>query len=114
MKKMHFIKIEPDGLITLVETEGTLREYQNAVDGYIEHVVIPDFRPEFTMLVNEEGVLMDLRLNPVASTLAHQPIVGNAIVVSGDELKPLEYEVAKKLALDIIQTAWRWDGELAL
>lgn len=60
----------------------TLEELQGFVGGYIEPVRLG---PGKTMLVNEEGLGMELAYNSVASELAGQPLVGNAVVVDGKE-----------------------------
>lgn len=57
-----------------------------AVGGYIEHVKPMGLKPPFCMIVNEEGLLRRLPLNPIASTLygmeLHgQPIVGTAVIM---------------------------------
>lgn len=44
----------------------------------------------YVMLVAEDGLMRDLPLNPVASRMASQPIVGDSIVIHRDELDPSE------------------------
>ena len=78
---MKVLKLE--GLsITETEIENTLEALQAAVDGFIETVTLVQDRA--VMLVNEEGLLRDLPLNPVASAVANTQIVGTAIVVGVD------------------------------
>ena len=51
------------------------------VEGYIERVK-PAFLPRpFVIIVNEEGILEELPLNPVGSAWYHGPIVGNIVVM---------------------------------
>jgi len=57
--------------------EFSLPELQDAVGGYIELITITDGR---FMVVNEEGLLKKLPMNMVASSLAHQIIVGDVLV----------------------------------
>lgn len=80
------IVIHPNGAyheLTPDESDGTLslESLQKAVGGYIERVVIPgDSKRE--LVVNEEGLFDPNRtLNPLASTLARQPLVGIAVLV---------------------------------
>ena len=60
--------------------EPTLAELQGLVGGLIEVVYLEDGKQ---LIVNEEGVLLDLPLNQTASMLAGQPIVGNAVILEG-------------------------------
>ena len=55
------------------------------VGGYVEPVNInhPDY---CIMLVNEDGNFLDLEINPKASALANQPIVGNVVLVTKEEI----------------------------
>jgi uncharacterized protein DUF3846 len=80
--------IQPDGTTQHVSpTSGgkfTLEELQGFVAGYIQIVpMVP--RQTFDMLVNEEGLLLDLPLNAKASILAGQAIAGNALCLSREE-----------------------------
>ncbi len=73
------IRIEEFG-DPLYETVGS------AVGGYIEHVKPARLRHPYCMIINEEGRLLDLPLNPVGSyfygTDRHgEPIVGNIVVM---------------------------------
>ena len=56
----------------------TLQEMQAVVDGLIEPVYLPDGR---VMIVNEEGWVINLPVNQMASLLAGQPIAGSVIVL---------------------------------
>tara|TARA_Y100001973_G_scaffold31779_1_gene47945 strand:- start:85 stop:318 length:234 start_codon:yes stop_codon:yes gene_type:complete len=65
---------------TMTTSRPSLEEAQEAVGGFVE--VIPVERGQ--LLVNEEGLLMSLPLNPTASQIAGRPIVGNALLLKGD------------------------------
>lgn len=81
------IVIETDGRIHDLERAAekpTLEELHKAVGGYIEVVRIGT--PYTLMIVNEEGLIHELPLNPLASSLygaeRHgQVIVGPAILI---------------------------------
>lgn len=62
-----------------------LEELQSLVGGYIE--TVPTGVRDWLLIVNDEGRL-GLKVNPVASVLAGQIIVGNAVLVrrDGEEL----------------------------
>jgi hypothetical protein len=65
-----------------VDIENKHEAFQEAVDGYIETVtLIPD---EVVMIVNEEGLLRGMGINPLASCLYGSAIVGVAVVVGVD------------------------------
>lgn len=91
---MKVLKLE--GLsITETEIENTLEALQAAVDGFIEAVTLVQDRA--VMLVNEEGLLRDLPLNPVASAVSNTQIVGTAIVVGvdGEEFTDIPEDVER-------------------
>ena len=60
-------------------TDFKLDELQKIVGGYIETINLPGGS---LMVVNEEGLLDGLPSNRLASRLAYQPIVGNAVVMA--------------------------------
>lgn len=60
----------------------TLQEAQSIVKGYIE-LVHPVITPNKTLIVNEEGQMMNLELNWAGTRLYGNPIVGDIIVVEG-------------------------------
>lgn len=65
-----------------IDIENKLEAFQEAVDGYIETVtLVPD---EVAMIVNEEGLLRGLGINPLATALYGSAIVGVAVVVGID------------------------------
>ena len=86
------IIIEPDCTMRVVQLNG-LDDYQQAVGGYFEQIVLHRATgSDAVMLVNEEGFLRGLSHNRIASSLATmftlqtETIVGNvAIVGNGDE-----------------------------
>ena len=57
----------------------SLEEAQEAVGGFIEMIPVEHGQ----LLVNEEGLIMSLPLNPTASQIAGRPIVGNALLLKG-------------------------------
>lgn len=96
----------------LYKTVGT------AVGGYIEHVKPARLRHPYCMIVNEEGRLLDLPLNPIGSffygTDQHgEPIAGNIVVMKdgyrdGERdivgLNDVEAERIKDIITDVIET----------
>tara|TARA_R110002020_G_scaffold359183_2_gene571884 strand:+ start:242 stop:505 length:264 start_codon:yes stop_codon:yes gene_type:complete len=70
----------------LNETRPTLQEAQKIVGGLVE---IVELLPELTelvpgqMLVNEEGILLDLGYNETASHLTGKDIFGPSIILTG-------------------------------
>ena len=78
MKALKFM----GGSIIEVDIDNTLEALQAAVEGYIETLLlIPD---QAVMIVNEEGLLKGLPVNPFASAVAGTTIVGNALIVGID------------------------------
>lgn len=61
-----------------------LEELQEIVGGYIELVYLPY---DGVMVVNEEGLLLNLPYNPKASIYAKRPIVGDVLVCKRKHLK---------------------------
>lgn len=59
-------------------------ELHSVVDGYIEIIHLPNRE---IMIVNEEGCLIGLDYNPIASYLAGQSIVGDVLVCKDNEVK---------------------------
>jgi hypothetical protein len=74
--------MHPDGRITPISpkngTEYTLEELQGFVGGYIE--LVPMSKGRYAV-VNEEGILAGLDINPGASLLLGTAIVGPCVVV---------------------------------
>ena len=73
----------------LIQLNGTLREYQTMVEGYIELVPVFPKYDYCVMLVNEEGKLNNLPINQVATNVyGEYPfdcIVGNALILKRGE-----------------------------
>lgn len=84
--------ITPDG--TMTETapkDGVLyhlEELQAVVGGLIELVRLPGAKPgDLDMLVvNEEGLLLELPFNPIASLLARRRLVGTVLLCSSHRI----------------------------
>lgn len=66
-------------MITMEDERPSLEEAQKAVGGYVEIIPVGDGQ----LLVNEEGRIAGLPINPQASEAAGQPIVGNALLLKG-------------------------------
>jgi hypothetical protein len=66
-------------LRTELDHKPTLEEAQQIVGGYIEYVKVK----EGTLVVNEEGRLLGLPYNDVASKMYGGIIVGNVILLQG-------------------------------
>ena len=80
-------------MATLITTDGEvvdnydasdLGKKQNAVGGYIEYVRT---RLGMTFIVNEEGMLLGLKPNMLASSMAEPLILGNALMVDQKEIE---------------------------
>ena len=74
--------LHPDGSREKGEGPLSLHDLQNVVGGLIELVYLPG--KQF-IVVNEEGLLLDLPTNMAASNIAGRRLVGTAILT--DELK---------------------------
>jgi hypothetical protein len=85
-----WMSLTVDGKLTEYETKATLSDMQKAVGGYIEPVDVDDF----TVMVNEEGLLIDLPLNLIASALSGRQLVGDVCIVG----QPDAYGNTKKLS----------------
>ena len=77
----------------LIDTEGdvhqvlgpvSLEKAQELVGGWVQVVQVPG-NPAQQMIVNEEGLLENLPYNLIASSIAKQDIVGNAVIVTNGE-----------------------------
>ncbi len=64
--------------------EPTLEEAQNLVDGYVERIALKNGD---VMLVNEDGLLINLEVNVEASNLVGMTIVGNVVVLKKEIIK---------------------------
>jgi hypothetical protein len=73
--------ISVDGTTKEYDTRPSLREAQAIVDGYIEFVHIP--KSSYTLVVNEEGRVINLPLNDGATKRFGFKLYGNVIVLEG-------------------------------
>lgn len=79
--------IRPDGSeieVHLLDNQPKLEQMQKMVGGLIEPV-----RPIVgggMMLANEEGLILDLEPNHLASSLSRRIIVGSVIILKDDEI----------------------------
>ena len=71
-------------VIEIYDDKPTLEEMQKMVGGYIEEVHVGDHNVQYW--VNEEGILLELPLNPKASMMLGQPICGNLVVLKESAL----------------------------
>lgn len=65
------------------EKKPSLKTVQDLVDGYVELINIPN-KPDWQMLVNEDGRMKQLPYNEKASELCGRPVVGHAVILKGD------------------------------
>lgn len=74
-----------ENLIPKNKTKFTLEELQEAVNGYIEPIRLP--QDKCCALVNEEGLLYHLPFNETASRLLGMKLVGNVLILKDEEWK---------------------------
>lgn len=60
-----------------------LEDLQEAVGGLIEVVHLQSS----IMIVNEEGLILELPFNPMASNIANMPIVGDAVLLTAESIE---------------------------
>ena len=81
--------IKTDGTFKIVKPEKkelTLKQLQEAVEGYIELVPILDSKYAGNiMFCNEDGIRLKKEFNPYASKIAGQNVVGNVIICGKGE-----------------------------
>lgn len=84
-KSAYFISTDartPDDLVMAIPNGGakyfTLEEIQAYVGGLVEYV--PTDRQGIVLIVNEEGLIHGLPLNPIASNMVRRKIVGNVLI----------------------------------
>lgn len=97
--KALYIKAHPFS-IELLEIDDRLEIYQNLVGGWIEVVYAAGLQHYHSvMVVNEEGVLQDLPVNPLASMLYGDYIAGDAVIVGtiGPDFTDIPDELAEIL-----------------
>lgn len=76
---MTGILLKTNGEYEVIEYQNTLEELHSIVNGFIEYVHI---FPNIEMIVNEEGLLIGLEFNELATRFYNHGIVGNALIVS--------------------------------
>ena len=88
-KPVYGVVIRPDGTHT-EQVFKQLSDYQQSIDGWITAVRLYDYNGEqiACAYVDDEGLLKNLPLNPMASALSflfgNTPhLVGNAVIVGG-------------------------------
>ena len=83
MATIRAVIVDPDGTHRETEIESSLGAFQAVVGGYIEGVI----GREASIYVNEEGLLIGLPTNPLATLFAQQMVragvvlVGTALIV---------------------------------
>jgi hypothetical protein len=86
------------GVIEIGDHELTLEEMQDAVGGYIEMVPLSTKLivggdhlskddGQVYMIVNEEGLILDLPYNSYASQISGQQVKGNALFIKAKYIK---------------------------
>jgi len=80
--------IPTDGIPVEFKEEVTLENLQKAVGGYIEVVPVVQYggRVVGQLIVNEEGLLHNLDMNFAASICVQKSIVGNAVLLTDNDL----------------------------
>ena len=108
---MKTIRVTADGKISVVDVDfSDIQSVQNMLGGYVE--VVHNWRlarllgEGIVMLVDEEGLLKELPLNPVGSFFYEGLIVGDfllAQIVGEDWTAPAQVEELKNRLLSIFQ-----------
>jgi len=81
MATINVVIVDPDGTVQHTDIDSSLDSFQAVVGGYIEGV----FGSVAVMYVNEEGLLLRLPPNPLA-TLFAQRILGRDVILVGPAL----------------------------
>jgi hypothetical protein len=76
--------IKADGNVVEDYDVSSLEKLQKAVGGYIQIVTIDN---QTCLVVNEEGLLMELPVNNWASSYSGQLIVGDVILMKRNEIR---------------------------
>ena len=91
---MNAILIKATDEISIVTLEGDTRQaMMEHVAGWLEHVCQRYLRSPYCLIVNEEGVLLDLPINNAASLLYGGPIVGNVLILRDGINDDGEYDI---------------------
>ena len=93
---MKALKLEGVG-IREIDIENELGALQEAVYGYIETITLMPDRA--VMIVNEEGRIRGMAVNPAASAIAGTQIVGPALVVGvdGEEFTDIPEDIKQRI-----------------
>lgn len=93
MTKALFVPTTGEVRVVELPTENTYETLRDLVGGLLTTVRMPDELNEVTMYVDDEGLLYSepLPVNVVASALALQVLVGNAVIV-GNRSPEGEYD----------------------
>ena len=85
-KNFQLVVLDEYGGVTVKTTEAhpSLKELQRIVDGYIEVVSFSMQSNRYLMIVDEEGVFNNKRLNRRASELFGAHIFGPAVILQED------------------------------
>lgn len=92
---MKGILISTNYTMQEIDIENSLKALQKAVDGNIENVTL--ITDKATMIVNEEGLLLGMKRNGIASIIAGTEIVGPALIIgiSGEEYCDIPNDVKR-------------------
>lgn len=91
--KLKVTVIEPDGTSSEHDYPEDLKGWQDLVDGPIEQVYPLSQQHRRLLLVNEEGLMRMLPLNPRASRMTARTLVGRVILLEGEALDRWEADV---------------------
>lgn len=98
------LRIDPDGTVTEITVDG-LDSLQAVVGGYIEGVQLKDGY----MYCNEEGKLIGLPVNPLATALAqtlpYDVIVGSVVVLGNGDRNGNDTHVTKACVARVAELA---------
>ena len=83
MTKVWYIPCNTEVKDEVIEIEPTLNNLQTLVGGYIE--IIPISKKQ-SLVVNEEGLLLNLPRNNLVTALTNRNIVGNVVVIDNKDL----------------------------
>lgn len=109
----QFLVIKPDNSthrIYIPDEQPTLAVFQQEVGGYIEIASLPNDPLDHVLIVNEDGISMELPPNPIASYIAltfgrPQIIRGNVILArnTGENTSP-----PAAVLLEGLRQMWDW------
>lgn len=91
MATIRAVIVTPDGVIRLTDIDNELSAFQQVVGGYIEGV----YGEDFTVYVNEEGLLQRLPINRYVTALPEIPpvLVGTALIVGAADEEGYDTDV---------------------